>query len=264
MTIPVAVAGAAIVRPFTILPGTMLSLDGSGSYDPEGTPIDAYAWTLLDRPPGSVAALVDDATATPDLTPDLPGTYLCFLRVQSGGEWSAAHGATAPDSAYCAVVVTTQFQALRIPGAGERAWAPHLYDALTKLDTVAGLIGAAVSPVVVKRGATAIAIPNVTAGGGSQQVDEGTFLDEGIVAEVRLTATAATLATRIEIYSKDTFLPADLLYQTADFDCFTAPYIDRVPFYFRDEDGSRELHVQVINDGGVDSTYTLEIVGIGG
>lgn len=146
MAIPIAVAGAAIVRPYAILPGTLLSLDGSASYDPDGSPIDAYLWTLIDRPPSSAAALVDAATATPDITPDLQGTYLAFLRVQSGREWSAAHGTSAPDSAYCAVVVTSRNQAIRIPGAGERAWAPHLYDALRKLDEAVGTIPGGPAP----------------------------------------------------------------------------------------------------------------------
>jgi hypothetical protein len=262
MAKPVALAGAAIVRDHSILPATLISLSGAG-IDPDGDPITAYQWTLLDRPPGSVAALVDDTTDTPDLTPDLPGTYLCFLEVQAGGEWSEAHGPLAPDSAYCAVVVTTRYQALRIPGAGERAWAPHLYDALLKIDTLAGLIGAAVSPVVTKRDGDVIAIPSV-APGGSEVVDVTSFLDDGAVLYLKLTAAAATLATTLEIYGRDTYLAADRRYQAGDFDCWSAPYEDAVPFYYRDVDGSGELHVQVINNGGVASEYTLEVVGIGG
>jgi len=37
-------------------------------------------WTLVDRPPGSAAALVNPTLATATLTPDLPGSYLFQLR----------------------------------------------------------------------------------------------------------------------------------------------------------------------------------------
>lgn len=137
MAIPIADAGGPYLHVYGWL-GNTETLDGSGSLDPDGSPIDAYDWTLVSRPDGSAAALVDPTTVNPTLTPDLPGTYLAFLRVQSGGEWSEAFGPAAPSSAYGLVVVTTQYRALRVPAAGERDWSIPVQAALAALDALGG------------------------------------------------------------------------------------------------------------------------------
>lgn len=64
-----------------------VTLDGSASVDPDGV-VAGYAWTLLEAPAGSVAALVDADSATATFTPDLSGPYLFTLEVSDGLVWS--------------------------------------------------------------------------------------------------------------------------------------------------------------------------------
>ncbi len=80
---PVADAGADL----TVMAGDPVSLDGSGSFDPEGAPL-TYAWTLA-RPVGSNAVLAGADTATPSFTTDVAGNYTATLVVNDGGQDSA-------------------------------------------------------------------------------------------------------------------------------------------------------------------------------
>jgi fibro-slime domain-containing protein len=76
---PVAEAGEL----FTADTGRAINLDGSGSYDPEGSPL-TYSWALLTSPPGSSAALTNVTDVNPGLTPDKPGRYIAQLIVNDG------------------------------------------------------------------------------------------------------------------------------------------------------------------------------------
>ena len=75
---PVANAGSNQ----SIHAGSLVILNGTGSYD-DNTPTASlgYLWTFASKPTGSVAALVNAATATPSFTADLPGTYSIQLVV---------------------------------------------------------------------------------------------------------------------------------------------------------------------------------------
>jgi PKD repeat protein len=68
--------------------GEEARLDGSASADPDGGP-DAltFDWSLISVPPGSnltTIDLLDPATATPGLVPDVEGTYISRLEVDDG------------------------------------------------------------------------------------------------------------------------------------------------------------------------------------
>lgn len=69
----------------------------------------SYAWTILDKPPGSTAALSNSAIENPTFTPDVEGSYLLRLIVNGSGSYI--------DTAIAAVrqVKTNE----RVPAAGE-------------------------------------------------------------------------------------------------------------------------------------------------
>ena len=68
--------------------GSLIQLDGSGSYDPEAAAL-SYNWTIDALPVGSAAALSDPAIASPTFTADMAGTYSFQLIVNDGGLDSA-------------------------------------------------------------------------------------------------------------------------------------------------------------------------------
>jgi len=172
------------------------------------------------------------------------------------GDAISAHGGTAgfPAGSLMTTGAAVDVQAAAPPTIGQVLKATDATHA-TWQDSGGG--------VVYKRGASVVNVPSVSAGGGVQEVNVTTFVDEGTILYLKLDAAAATLQTRLQLYGKDTFLVADLLYEAGLFDCNSSSYIDSVPFYWRDLDASKELHVKVINWGNVASTYTLEVVAMG-
>lgn len=97
-TLPIANAGTDL----TVTVNQSVSLNGAGSYDPQGRPF-TYAWTLIDSPSGSSSALTGADTVAPSLTPDTKGVYVVNLVVNNG--LASSHGdavtitATADDHA---------------------------------------------------------------------------------------------------------------------------------------------------------------------
>ena len=65
----------------SIHPGGVVTLDGSGSSDPNGRVPLTYAWQFTSAPAGSTAALSDPSIANPSFTVDKPGDYRISLRV---------------------------------------------------------------------------------------------------------------------------------------------------------------------------------------
>lgn len=68
--------------------GDIITLDGSGSSDPDGDLI-AYQWTLTSKPSGSMAALNGSTAIRPTLAIDKYGEYVAELVVNDGLENSA-------------------------------------------------------------------------------------------------------------------------------------------------------------------------------
>lgn len=109
---------------------TLSNFDNSG--------VLAWRWTLVDRPIGSAAALTSTTASTPQLTPDVPGTYLIELRTYSDA------GATAlddQDQRFLAIRFAGAFD-WRIPAATEttegdanRGWATAREEAIRDVQT---------------------------------------------------------------------------------------------------------------------------------
>jgi len=65
-----------------VFPG-LVTLDGSGSINPESSPL-TYKWAIDSGPAGSAAALDNPASETPSFTPDKKGVYVVSLVVNNG------------------------------------------------------------------------------------------------------------------------------------------------------------------------------------
>jgi len=76
---PLAVAGEAQ----SVVAGTSVSLDGSGSSDPDGDDL-IYIWRLVTVPEGSEAALTSPDTKVASFIADLPGAFVVELIVNDG------------------------------------------------------------------------------------------------------------------------------------------------------------------------------------
>ena len=66
-----------------ITEGESVVLDGSTSYDPLGRTL-SYEWSVASAPPGSVAAVQSATNIAASFTPDVAGSYLVSLVVNSG------------------------------------------------------------------------------------------------------------------------------------------------------------------------------------
>jgi len=139
MAIPTADAGGAQTYAYATLP-KLVTLDGTASSDGDGDPITAYAWTMIDKPPGSSAALSSGAVAQPTFTADLPGTYLLHLVVTAGGQQSETDLRAAPQTSYAVVTVTTQHATLKLPAYKEREWHRRMNENLAQVDALAGTV----------------------------------------------------------------------------------------------------------------------------
>ncbi|MBA3455422.1 MAG: hypothetical protein H0T42_20185 [Deltaproteobacteria bacterium] len=73
---PLALAGTGS----TVLVGTRIDVNGSGSFDPDGELV-SHAWKLVGAPVGSAAVLSSATTSSSSFSPDLPGTYIVELVV---------------------------------------------------------------------------------------------------------------------------------------------------------------------------------------
>jgi len=80
----------------TVKPGATVTLNGSGSSDPDGNPL-TYRWTLIVRPAGSTAVLRGANTVSPSFVADKPGIYMAQLIVNNGSLDSDASTVTITD-----------------------------------------------------------------------------------------------------------------------------------------------------------------------
>jgi hypothetical protein len=67
----------------TVDVGTTVTLDGSGSSDPDLDPL-TFEWVLVSKPPASGATLQNPTTVSPTFVADVPGIYQVSLVVRDG------------------------------------------------------------------------------------------------------------------------------------------------------------------------------------
>lgn len=142
MALPLANAGGPYANiAYGSLPTTQV-LAGSGTPGTGGTSITAYAWSLVDKPTGSAAALSSASAQNPTINGiDLPGTYRCKLIVTDDvGGISEPSTLDAPDDAFADVCATTENAVLEIPAASERNWKDKLSGWADEIDDQAALL----------------------------------------------------------------------------------------------------------------------------
>lgn len=85
---PIADSGASQ----TVHVGTLVTLSGSGSNDPDGNYPLTFNWEIISRPSGSISVLSNAQSSNPSFVPDTPGDYLISLFViDSHGNMSPTH-----------------------------------------------------------------------------------------------------------------------------------------------------------------------------
>ncbi len=67
----------------SVITGSLVYLDGTGSFDPDGNPL-TYNWQILSLPAGSTTSLDDSTSPTPSFSADLDGEYVFSLTVNDG------------------------------------------------------------------------------------------------------------------------------------------------------------------------------------
>lgn len=122
MALPVANAGADVIIAEGALPASQAFSGVASTPGTGGAAITGWAWTLLDKPVGSAAALADAATMTPTLNGiDTWGNYRLGLIVTDNlGAVSESNVLLAPDSAFVTFRVTAATTGLQKPAIGER------------------------------------------------------------------------------------------------------------------------------------------------
>jgi hypothetical protein len=66
-----------------IATGTLVTLDGTGSYDEDGDPL-TYSWAFTNVPAGSTAVLSNATSSRPTFVPNVSGNYVARLIVNDG------------------------------------------------------------------------------------------------------------------------------------------------------------------------------------
>ncbi len=76
---PLANAGSDL----EVVTGSLITLDGSKSNDPEEDVL-TYDWSIVSKPPGSAVTFANSSLSKPIIQPDVPGEYLIQLTVSDG------------------------------------------------------------------------------------------------------------------------------------------------------------------------------------
>jgi hypothetical protein len=105
---------------------------------------------------------------------------------------------------------------------------------------------------------------NVAAANTSTSFNKTSFVNRGLVYLLKLTETGGTSTGTydVNIYAKDTFLAADLLYSATGISSTANSriYTDRLPFMYLDSDNTSELHIKITNNDATNNmTFTFAL-----
>lgn len=105
---------------------------------------------------------------------------------------------------------------------------------------------------------------NTVNAASNQTFNKTAWVNRGLVYNLTLTETGGTSTGTydVEVYKKDTFLAADLLYKAVAISSTanSRVYTDRLPWMYLDSDSTSELHIKIINnDGAQNMTFTIAI-----
>lgn len=180
-TAPSANAGADQSVPL----GAQVTLDGSGSLDPEGAPL-GYAWSFTSRASGSAAVLSGANTASPQFSADKPGSYVVQLIVSDGTLSSA------PDTV---VVSTLNSRPVADAGPAQNvlAGASVALDGSGSRDADGDALGYSWALIVKPAGSAAIIAPADAVRPGFVADLAGEYVAQLIVSDGRLASAPATV-----------------------------------------------------------------------
>ena len=166
----------------TVLLGSNVQLDGTGSRDPDGNPL-TFAWSVTTRPAGSGAALSDAAARSPTFVADVVGSYVVQLVVNDGKVSSAPDTVRIMAEPLPALSIDDAQVAEGDAGTGSLAFQVHLSRASAVAVTVGYVAadGTATSPgdyaavtgtLTIPAGATVGAVTVAVVGDTAVEADE--------------------------------------------------------------------------------------------
>lgn len=201
---PVAVAGANQA----VRPGTVVQLNGSGSYD-DNTPTDLlqYAWKFVSIPAGSAATLSGASTMTPSFVPDAPGTYTIQLTVTDQGGLSSVPSqvTVGEDPAPTASAGADQLVVVKYPVTLTGSGFDPAGNPLTYAWTFSTKPSGSAAQFAQPNSASTTLIPDLP-GIYVVTLTPADFLGPGAPASAQITATTATTHAEIEVQAAATVL----------------------------------------------------------
>lgn len=105
---------------------------------------------------------------------------------------------------------------------------------------------------------------NAVLAGATTQFNKTSFVNRGLIYTIKLTETGGTTTGLydVNIYSKNTFLAADLLYSAVGIDSTlnSRIYTDRLPWMYLDNDSTSQLHIKITNSSAQNGTWTIQLI----